>query len=90
MLKICETTVKAGEEPIPKVRFRMPAPPTPAPVAESPAPTPAATPGFPKLKFTSSGAPPQTLPKITIGGSRCESLLGPRRAARSQTDPPEL
>ncbi|KAK4058342.1 hypothetical protein OIO90_000500 [Microbotryomycetes sp. JL221] len=62
VLKICETTIKAGEEPIPKMRFRMPALNT---VNESPsALTPVTPGGLPRLKITSSQR--EGLPRITL------------------------
>lgn len=82
MLKICEITVKAGEEPVPKVRFKMPIAPVSMQLEDSPAPTPAAN-GLPKLKFTSS-ASAQTLPRISI--PRCTSGFVPHRTNCEPSD----
>ncbi|KAK4051913.1 hypothetical protein OIV83_002618 [Microbotryomycetes sp. JL201] len=79
VLKICETTVKAGEEPIPKMKFRMPALQVPA--GDSPSALTPVTPGLPRLKLTSSqqqGLPRITLP-ITAGTENDEYADAPRK-----------
>ncbi|KAM0788313.1 hypothetical protein ACM66B_001456 [Microbotryomycetes sp. NB124-2] len=80
VLKICETTIKAGEEPIPKMRFRMPA--LAPPVGESPSALTPVTPGaLPRLKLTSSqqqGLPRISLP-ITAGAENDEYADVPRK-----------
>jgi len=57
-LKICEATVRPEGEPIPKMRFRLPPTPAPAPVVEAP-PTPVET--LPRIKFGSSTSNVPTL-----------------------------
>ncbi|GAA5828317.1 hypothetical protein JCM11251_006194 [Rhodosporidiobolus azoricus] len=61
-LKICEATVRPEGEPLPKMRFRLPPPPTPVPppMPEQP-PTPVST--LPKLKLGGSAV---STPRITV------------------------